>query len=81
MPCCEADPCGPEVGRAADCCSVAPAAPDDRPALKVERAVPAFLAVTSVPPTLARPAGHSRTAAGSPVALDTSPSRPVVLRL
>jgi hypothetical protein len=81
MPCCEADPCGEEIGRAADCCAVSPAAPDDRPALKVERASPSWALATSALPRIAPPARASRAPAASAVPPDTSPSRPLVLRL
>jgi hypothetical protein len=81
MACCKGDACPQEIGQARECCAISPAAPDERPALKVERRAASIPAVSAVLPTLALPAGVSRTAASPAVALDTSPSRPVVLRL
>ncbi len=81
MPCCEGDPCGQAIGQAPQCCELAPAAPAERPALKVERAAPSLPLVSSVLPTLPSLAGLRRAAAVSATPLDTSPSRPVVLRL
>jgi hypothetical protein len=81
MPCCQGAPCAQQIGQAPECCAISPAAPDERPALKVQRAAPSIPAVSAVLPTLALPARVSRTAATPAVAPDTSPSRPVVLRL
>jgi hypothetical protein len=81
MTCCENDPCAPAIGQAPECCAVSPAAPDERPALKVERAPSSPALVVAVLPALAVPAARPRPAVAADLPPDTSPFRPVVLRL
>jgi hypothetical protein len=83
MPCCQGDAssCHQEIGQAPDCCKASPAGPGgDGPALKVERAAPSSLPVVAVLPALPAPASP-RPAVSASAPLDTSPSRPTVLRL
>lgn len=83
MPCCQGDAssCHPEIGQSPDCCKASPAGPEgEGPALKVERAAPSSLPAVAVLPALPAPAS-ARLAVSSAVPLDTSPSRPTVLRL
>jgi hypothetical protein len=81
MACCENDPCAPAIGQAPECCSVSPAAPDERPALKVERASSSPALAAAVLPLLVVLEARESAAAASDVPPDTSPLRPVVLRL
>jgi hypothetical protein len=83
MPCCQGDAssCHQEIGRAPDCCRASPAGPEGEGlALKVERAAAASLPVVAVLPALPAPA-PARLAVSSSAPLDTSPSRPTILRL
>ena len=81
MPCCQGDSCPQESGQAPDCCQASPGSPaGEGPALKVERKGPSSLPVLAVLPS---PPSSSPDRIGAAVAppLDTSPSRPTVLRL
>jgi hypothetical protein len=83
MPCCQGDAssCPQEIGRAPDCCEASPAGPEgEGAALKVERAAPSSSPVMAVLSALPAPAS-ARPALSSSAPLDTSPSRPTVLRL
>jgi hypothetical protein len=83
MPCCQghASSCHQAIGQAPDCCKASPAGPEgEGPALKIERAADSSLPVVAVLPALPPPA-PARLAVSSSAPLDTSPSRPTVLRL